>query len=135
MRAFVAVELPKEVKDELYRIQKLIDQKVIFGFSTLLNPPKMGYPVVVYVCFALERANKQKEERFVKYLMSVKNVSYVASITGRWDYIIDIMAKDHGHMNDILKEIRHTFSEIIKEYEVMNMIEEHKYEEIAAVLD
>ena len=118
-----------------YRIQKLIDQKVIFGFSTLLNPPKMGYPVVVYVCFALERANKQKEERFVKYLMSVKNVSYVASITGRWDYIIDIMAKDHGHMNDILKEIRHTFSEIIKEYEVMNMIEEHKYEEIAAVLD
>jgi len=118
-----------------YRIQKLISQGVIIGFSALLNPPKMGFPVITYVCFALERANKKREDEFVKYMKSMNYVSYIASITGRWDYIIDIMAKNPGHMNDILKDIRHKFSDIIKEYEVMNVLEEFKYEEIAGILD
>lgn len=125
--------LPRDVI--AYRIKKLVKDKVIAGFSALLCPPRMGFPVIAYVCFSLHNLNKEQERKFISYLVENKHVSYVGSISGKWDYIIDIMAKDPDHLTEILKDIRYKFSDFIRDYEIFNLLNEFKYEEIAGILD
>ncbi len=124
--------LPRDVI--AYRIKKLVKDKVIAGFSALLCPPRMGFPVIAYVCISLHNLNKEQEHKFVSYLTENKYISYVASLSGRWDYIIDIMARDPDHLTEILKDIRYKFSEFIRDYEILNVLNEFKYEEISGIL-
>ncbi len=125
--------LPRDVV--AYRIKKYIKNKVVVGFSALLNTPKIGFPILAYVCLSLHNLNKEQEHKFVNYLVENKNISYVASLSGRWDYMIDIMARDPEHFTEILKDIRYRFSEYIRDYEVLNILNEFKYEEISGILD
>jgi Lrp/AsnC family leucine-responsive transcriptional regulator len=116
------------------RIKKLINNKVIISFTPIYNPPKMGFHSINYVFISLYNLNEEKEKEFLKYLKSIKNVTYIASIIGRWDYILDIMAENPGEFDMIFKKIRQRFPSIIKDYEIYGVLQEYKYEEIGKLV-
>lgn len=116
------------------RIQKMVDAKVISCFKPLLQPPRMGYPIINYVFISLYNPTEEEEQKFLKYLKSEKYVTYVASLIGKWDYIIDIMAENQGQFDRILKSIRQRFPSLIKDYEVYGVLQEYKYEEIGRLV-
>ena len=116
------------------RIQKLIQAKVLYAFKPIYNPPSMGFPIINYVFISLYNPSEEKENEFLTYLKSNKNVTYVAGLIGKWDYILDIMAESQGHFDKILKGIRQKFSELIKDYEVYGVLQEYKYEEIGKLV-
>ncbi len=116
------------------RIERLIKNKVIINFKPILNPPAMGYPIINYVFIALNNPNTEQEKKFISYMKAHKNITYVASLIGKWDFIIDIMAENPGRFNEVMKEIRQKFSELIKDYEIYGLLEEYKYEEIAGLV-
>lgn len=116
------------------RIQKLVDKRVILAFTPIYNPPNMGFPIINYVFIALYNPSAEKEQELLKYLKSNKNVTYVAGLIGKWDFILDIMAESQGSFDRILKEIRHKFSDLIKDYEVYGVLQEYKYEEIGKLV-
>jgi DNA-binding Lrp family transcriptional regulator len=117
------------------RIVKLIEGKVIVNFKPILNSPAMGYPIINYVFIALHNPTAEQEEKFVKYMQSKKNITYVASLIGKWDFIIDIMAQNPGQFNEVMKDLRQNFSDLIKDYEIYGVLEEYKYEEISALVE
>ena len=86
------VELSKKVRlsrDAIRnRIKKLIDNKIILAFTPVYNPPKMGYSTINYVFISLYNPSKEQEEKFLEYLKSNKHVTYIASLIGKWDYIL-----------------------------------------------
>ncbi len=112
------------------RIKKLIENKVILAFAPIYNPPNMGYPTVNYVFISLYNPTKEQEEAFIRFLKGTKQVTYVAGLIGKWDYILDIMAENPGQFDRIFKEIRQKFPDLIKDYEVYGILQEYKYEEI-----
>ncbi len=112
------------------RIQKMINAKVIINFKPIYNSANMGYPIINYVFIALYNPTEAREKQFITYLKSNKHVTYIASLIGKWDYILDIMAANPGEFDRILKDIRHTFSELIKDYEVCGVMQEYEYEQI-----
>lgn len=116
------------------RISRLIKNKVIINFKPLLNSPKMGFPTINYVVLSLYNPSTEQEEKFIEYLKSQKNITYAASLIGKWDYILDIMAEDPGQFNEVLKKIRQKFPNLIKDYEIYGVLNEYKYEEIAGLL-
>lgn len=116
------------------RIEKLVKNKVIFAFTPIYNPPKMGFPTINYVFISLYNPGEVQEKEFLSYLKSNKYVTYVAGLTGKWDFILDIMAENPGHFDKILKEIRHKFSNLIKDYEIYGVLQEYKYEEIGKLV-
>ncbi len=116
------------------RITKLIRDKVIIGFRPILNPPSMGFPIINYVFIALHNPSEEQEKKFVGFMKAHKNITYVASLIGKWDFIIDVIAEDPGEFNNVLKDLRQHFSELIKDYEVYGVLEEYKYEEIAGLV-
>jgi len=106
------------------RIQKLIKDKVITNFKPILNPPAMGFPIINYVFIALHNPTPDEEKKFISFMKGHKNITYV----------IDVMAENPGKFNDVLKELRQNFADLIKDYEVYGVLEEQKYEEIAGLL-
>ncbi|HLD72057.1 MAG TPA: Lrp/AsnC family transcriptional regulator [Candidatus Nanoarchaeia archaeon] len=116
------------------RIKKLVDAKVILAFTPIYNPPRMGYPIINYVFISLYNPGEETEKEFLKFLKNNKYVTYVAGLIGKWDYILDIMAENPGQFDKILKEIRHKFADLIKDYEVYGVLQEHKYEEIGKLV-
>ncbi|MBS3109146.1 Lrp/AsnC family transcriptional regulator [Candidatus Woesearchaeota archaeon] len=116
------------------RITKLIKDKVISNFKPILNPPAMGFPIINYVFISLHNPTEKEEKKFISYMKSHKNITYVGSIIGKWDFIIDVMAENPGKFNDVMKELRQNFADLIKDYEIYGVLEEYKYEEIAGLL-
>jgi DNA-binding Lrp family transcriptional regulator len=116
------------------RIRRLVDSKVILAFKPILNQAKMGFPTVNYVFIALYNPSDEKEKEFLKFLKNNKNVTYVASLIGRWDYILDVMAESPGHFDRIMKGIRQKFPELIKDYEIYGVVQEYKYEEVGKLI-
>lgn len=110
------------------RIEKMIKAHVITAFKPIYNPPNMGFPIINYVFIALYNPSEENEKEFVKYLTSHKHVTYIGSLIGRWDYILDIMAENQGAFDKIMKEIRRKFHALIKDYEVIGLLQEYKYE-------
>lgn len=94
----------------------------------------MGFPIVNYVVVSLYNPSEENERRFLSYLRSNKYVTYIASLTGPWDYILDIMAENPGHFDQIMKGIRRKFPRLIKDYEVYGVLQEYKYEEIGRLV-
>lgn len=112
------------------RIIKMIKSEVISAFKPIYNPPKAGFPIVNYVFIALYNPSEEKEKEFLEHLKNNKNVTYIASLIGKWDYILDIMAEDQGQFDRILKSIRQKFPELVKDYEVYGVLQEYRYEEM-----
>jgi Lrp/AsnC family leucine-responsive transcriptional regulator len=112
----------------IYRIKKMLDNKVILYFRPVLNPPKIGFPTMVSVVIRLENLKPEMEKKFIDFISNHKNISYFARVSGRWDYWITIEARDPGHFDDILKEIRSKFPNNVKEFESFTLIQEYKYD-------
>ena len=108
--------------------KKMKKQKVIRFFHTVLDPTVLGHPIYTFVNFVLYNLTEEKERSFLGYLKAYPNVVYVAKTTGKWDFTINIAAKNLKHFDEVMKEIRMKFSKIIKEYETASIIEEYKYD-------
>ena len=112
----------------VYRIKRMQKLGVIKYFHTVLDPVALGYPVYTFVNFILQNMSENTENSFIQFLKKHPNVTYIAKTTGKWDFTINIAAKNLKHFNEILTEIRRKFSKIIKDYEVSSIIEEIKYD-------
>ncbi len=118
-----------------YRLQRLIKSKVIKSFHTVLDPLMLGYPIFSYVDFVLHHFNEQEENKFYSYLRSNPNIIYVAKSAGKWDCTIAVCAKSLEHFDEILKDIRRKFSDIVKEFDSASIIKEIKYDDMVGLID
>jgi len=119
-------KLPRDVV--VYRIKKLEKLKVIRAHHTLLNPQKLGYPLYVYVLFSCYNASPEKERKFVNYLTSHKQIIYVAKNSGQFDFTIGVCAKDYLNFDNIIRDIRQRFADLIKNIISLPTIQEYKFD-------
>lgn len=119
-------KLPRDVV--VYRIKKLEQSKVIRAHHTFLNPQKLGYPLYVYVLFSCYNIKPEEETKFINYLKSHKQIIYVAKNSGKYDFTIGVCAKDYMDFDDIIRNIRQKFIDVIKDIESLPTIQEYKYD-------
>lgn len=112
----------------LYRINKMKKHNVIRYFHTVLNPTVLKHPIFSFVNFVLYNLSNKDEKALKGFLTAHPNVVYVAKTTGKWDFTINIAARDLNHFDEIMRDIRMKFSSIIKDYETASIIEEYKYD-------
>ncbi|MBU0459699.1 MAG: Lrp/AsnC family transcriptional regulator [Nanoarchaeota archaeon] len=119
----------------LYRINKMKKQKVIRFFHTVLDPTVLDHPIYTFVNFILYNLTEENEKSFLGYLKAYPNVVYVAKTTGKWDFTINIAAKNLKHFDEVMTQIRMKFSKIIKEYETASIIQEYKYDYMVDLIE
>lgn len=111
-----------------YRIKKLEKQGVIKSYHAFLDHIKLGYPLYAYIVFALYNLKPEEEKILINYLKTHKKIVYVSKNAGKWDIVIGVCAKDYRDLDDIIKQIRAKFIDSIKDFEIIPVIEEHKYD-------
>ncbi|MBR9699815.1 Lrp/AsnC family transcriptional regulator [Candidatus Woesearchaeota archaeon] len=127
-----ATKLPRDVV--VYRIKKLEQSKVISGHHSYINPAKIGYPLYSFVLFQCYNLKPEVEGRFISYLVAHKNLAYVAKNSGEFDFTIGVCAKDYLEFDEILRQIRQRFVDVIKDIKITPVIEEYKIYQMSELI-
>lgn len=87
------------------RVKKLEDAGIIAGFTTLVKPSAMGYPLCAFVNLNLSENNKYPE--VTKALKKIPEIVECHFITGRSTMLVKLYCSDNTHLMDIvLKNIQ-----------------------------
>ncbi len=76
-----------------YRIKQLEKRKIIGGYYTIINITKLGY-TSYRTLIRLSNINEQKHNEIISYLENHGNVLWVVDCGGRWDMLVNFLAKN-----------------------------------------
>jgi len=106
------IGLSKEVVK--YRIDKLMNEKVIVRFDTIINYFKLGI-MKFKLYLRLTNVNKEKIEEIAQYLKNNKKSEWVVTCTGRWDIIVGFLVHNPNEFDDEMQTILSKYPKYIQE--------------------
>lgn len=127
------VSLSKKIKIPVhilnYRLKKLIRNGIIEGFKPKLNINKLGYQWHLLL-IKLGISNEDRRKALIEFCRAHKNIYYMTSTIGDYNFMLDVQIKSAEELKDILIEIRDKFQDIVKTYESVMITEEYKIDYI-----
>ncbi len=105
-----------------YRINKLLSQKTIYTFYSLIDVGRLGYSSF-RVHIKLKNVNEKTYSAFASELFTEYPAFWVAFISGSFDLIIDFFAKNANDFENIFSILVEKNKEIIQSYEVLVILE------------
>ena len=97
-----------------YRIERLLKNGVIRRFTALVDPRALGLNVSAAMMF---RVDPKKLDQLLEKLTSMKDVTNIYQLSGEWDLIAVVFAKDIQDLHERVEELRRM--EGVKEMNVM----------------
>lgn len=97
-----------------YRLKKL-QKEIILGYYPVINYETIGFKRYGYF-IQLKGISATKEEEFMEYLNNHEFVSYFGPVIGRWNVVLDIIARDEKHLKSISDEIIERFNPHVESY-------------------
>ncbi|MEM7193460.1 MAG: Lrp/AsnC family transcriptional regulator [Pseudomonadota bacterium] len=85
------------------RMSRLEKEKVIIGYSVVLQPEAESHPVRAVMCV---EAGSRREAEVIESLRGNPSITAVHHTTGRWDLIVEISTDSLASFNRIVGEIR-----------------------------
>ena len=110
-----------------YRINKLLSQKTIYAFYTLIDVGRLGYSSF-RVHLKLKNVSENVYSAFAKELFTEHPAFWVAFISGSFDLIIDIFAKNSNDFEEIFSKILQRNKDIVQSYETLVILEMNLYD-------
>jgi len=95
-----------------YRIKRLEKEKVIVGYSTVINPAVLGMNLY-RLFFKFQNTTPKKEEEIIHYLARIPSISRLCSVEGAWDLTASIMTKDVFEFKQIYDEFSSHYGKYI----------------------
>ena len=86
-----------------YRIERLEKRHIINGYVALINPRKVGLTITAIMMIKI---NPQMIKEISPKLASFKELRHLFRSTGQYDMISVVNARDIGHLNDVMGEIK-----------------------------
>jgi Lrp/AsnC family transcriptional regulator for asnA, asnC and gidA len=97
-----------------YRIERLLKNGVIRRFTALVDPRALGLNVSAAVMF---KVDPKKLDQLLEKLTSMKDVTNIYQLSGEWDLIAVVFARDIQDLHERIEELRR--AEGVKEMNVM----------------
>ncbi|MEM1241095.1 MAG: Lrp/AsnC family transcriptional regulator [Cyanobacteria bacterium P01_H01_bin.26] len=85
-----------------YRVKRLIDEKII-SISAFINTGKIKYKNVAYIEIEV---NPTFLEANVSELITMENISYVASVTGEFDLMLEYIYQDNDDLLNFINSLK-----------------------------
>lgn len=82
------------------RVRKLMDNDIIEGFHVRVNAHRIGYPVTAIV--GLITTQGSEAYRTIEELQQLSEVEQIHVVTGRYDYLVTVRARDNEDLQLIL---------------------------------
>ncbi len=105
-----------------YIIKSLSKRNILYGFYTIINFTLLGY-TSYRTMIRLTNITEKKHKKIVSYLTKHPNVLWLVECGGRWDLIVNFMAKNIIQYDNFMRDLRNKFLKQIQNYEVLTTIE------------
>ena len=89
----------------LRRVRSLEDNNIIQGYYAHLNTSKLGYGVTSFVTVRLKEQNDENMMKFEQELAKHDCIREAYSISGDYDFLLRIVAKDWDDYQDFLSNV------------------------------
>lgn len=124
------MEISKKIKLSLdatrHRIKSLEKNKILNGYTIYLDNEvldQLRYKIMIL----LRGGTEQKEQKILAFAQSFSNVVYAVKTFGAWDLEIDVEVDSPDKFTQVLREIKNKNSDLIKEYQTINLTRVYKY--------
>ena len=102
--ADLARELGIAPSSMLERVRRLEERGYFKGFRALLNPKKLGYGVQALVSVSLAAYRTKTIRPFEEGVRQIPYVRVCYHVSGRFDYILLVVARDVDHLGALVKQ-------------------------------
>jgi len=109
------IGVSRQVAD--YRLNKLLSQNTIRWIHPLIDVSKLGY-ILFSTHIKLKPITKKTSLQFSKRLSLDYPTAYISFVTGSFDLIFDVYAKNLNDFKNLFSEISKKYKNIIYSYEV-----------------
>ncbi|MEK6898850.1 MAG: Lrp/AsnC family transcriptional regulator [Nanoarchaeota archaeon] len=109
-----------------YRVNRLVENKVIRKFATYLNFTRLGYLGYSVYCKYNSITDLRKEE-LKRYLQNHESVYWISELGGRFDLAFSLFAKDPLDFDRVLKNIINKYHSFLADITFIIKLEPHKY--------
>ena len=86
-----------------YRIERLEKRRIITGYVALINPRMIGLNITAIMMIKI---NPQMIKEISPKLAAFKELRHLFRSTGQYDMISVVNARDIGHLNDVMGQIK-----------------------------
>ncbi|MCD4739817.1 Lrp/AsnC family transcriptional regulator [archaeon] len=108
-----------------YKINRLITQGVLQGFTAIVNPEKIGLPLTSLVLISFWDFPPEIQNTLREYIRKNEQVMWGAQSLGEWDFSLEIIAKTPAQLESIISALRKKFK--IKKIRVHTLVKEYKW--------
>lgn len=88
----------------LERVRRLEDRGFFKGFRAIVDPEKLGLTVQALISISLSQHSTGTIRPFEKAVKTIPYVLVCYHVTGRFDYILHVVAKNLNHLGMLVKE-------------------------------
>ena len=110
----------------LLRIKEMKKQGIIQGFKPLIHLENTSYSCYKAL-IKFQNITELKEKEIVNHIKSNVNIGGAIKLVGLWDFEIEFEVENKEQMLKITRNFRDKFKEIIKEFEVIPLFHEYRY--------
>ena len=86
------------------RVKRLEEEGIIEGYTTLLNPEKIGLHALAYIHVSLMNHTPATLANFTRFVADNPEVLECSSVTGAYDYVLKVIAKDTHALRQFLMD-------------------------------
>lgn len=87
----------------LDRVKKLEDKGLIKGYRAVVDPNKLGLMAQGFACISLDRHRVKDIQSLENEIKKIPNVRACYHITGRFDYLLHVVAPDLSNLGELVK--------------------------------
>jgi Lrp/AsnC family leucine-responsive transcriptional regulator len=88
----------------LERVRRLEEQGAITGYRAIVGQDALDYNIQAFISVTLSNHEVDKINSFEKRIGQLANVTSAYHTTGRFDYLLQVVARDLEHLGDLVKQ-------------------------------
>jgi Lrp/AsnC family transcriptional regulator, leucine-responsive regulatory protein len=110
-----------------YRLKKLMKEKIIVQYMCYLNLQNLEvnhYKIILRT----KNLDDQSEKKIKVYVAQHRKATQFLKLIGSWDLEIEFETENEDELYGALMEMRKSFSNVIRDFDILRIIKTHKYE-------
>ncbi|MFH1072265.1 MAG: winged helix-turn-helix transcriptional regulator [Nanoarchaeota archaeon] len=100
-----------------YRIERLVKEGIITDFYAVIDSTALGY-LKFNIYLEFYNLSKDDEQMVIAYLRDHRNVSWIISTSGKWDFMIQLYTRTIQDLDAIMLNMANKFTGLLKAYEI-----------------
>jgi Lrp/AsnC family leucine-responsive transcriptional regulator len=86
------------------RVKKLEEKGILKGYRAIVDPKKIGLNAQGFVCISLDRHRVKDIDLLENAIKMIPDVRACFHISGRFDYLLHVVALDLDGLGNLIKE-------------------------------